>query len=155
MLCGQQQLLIACVSTGLRREVNYAKIKTRVLRHLKLQMEICKHDIARRHFLRLCTSLPQRNLIDHSLDGLNSLIAFHVKVYCFYCKLFSTQKSAFCGDGFYDWKNGSATICAHEKSTAHIAAVQSTRNLSVAAARIDENIQCGMQILQIGARTCI
>jgi hypothetical protein len=62
------------------------------------------------------------------------------KVYCFHCKLFSTQKNAFCGDGFNDWKNGSATICAHEKSTAHIAAVQSTRNLSVAAARIDENI---------------
>ena len=61
-------------------------------------------------------------------------------VYCFDCKLFSTQKNAFCGDGFIDWKNGSAAICAHEKSSAHIAAVQSTKNLSVAAARIDENI---------------
>ena len=37
-LCGQQQLLIVCVRTGLRREVNYAKTKTRVLKHLKLQM---------------------------------------------------------------------------------------------------------------------
>ena len=53
------------------------------------------------------------------------------KVYCFHCKLFSTQKNAFCGEGFNDWKNGSATICAHEKSTAHIVAIQSTRNLSL------------------------
>jgi hypothetical protein len=28
----------------------FADIKTRVLKHLKLQMEIGKHDIARRHF---------------------------------------------------------------------------------------------------------
>ena len=62
------------------------------------------------------------------------------KVYCFHCKLFSTQKNAFCGNGFNDWKNGSATICAHEKSTAHIVTVQSTRNISVAAAHVDENI---------------
>ena len=52
------------MNTGLRREVNYAKIKTRVLKRLKLQMEIGKHDIARRHLLRLCMSLSQRNLID-------------------------------------------------------------------------------------------
>lgn len=68
------------------------------------------------------------------------LLAFHRESILFPLQVIFNAEKCFCGDGFNDWKNGSATICAHEKSKSHIAAAQSTRNLSVAAARIDENI---------------
>lgn len=61
------------------------------------------------------------------------------KVYCFYCKLFSTQKTTFGSDGFNDWKNGTVCIRAHERSVSHLFAIQKATNLKTDEARVDVN----------------
>ncbi|KAL7301363.1 hypothetical protein TKK_0005810 [Trichogramma kaykai] len=46
------------------------------------------------------------------------------KVFCVYCKLFSTSSSNFTKAGYGDWKNSSTLLKDHEQSINHIEAVQ-------------------------------
>ena len=41
------------------------------------------------------------------------------KAFCFQCKLFSPEDSAFSRSGFCDWKNATQRMVAHESSKAH------------------------------------
>lgn len=45
-------------------------------------------------------------------------------VYCFMCKLFSSNPSSFATHGFSDWKRGEEKVCAHENSVEHRTAWQ-------------------------------
>ena len=41
------------------------------------------------------------------------------KAFCFQCKLFSPEHSAFTRSGFCDWKNAIERMVAHERSKSH------------------------------------
>ena len=45
------------------------------------------------------------------------------KVYCFYCRLFSSLQSQFTCEGYCDWKNASQRLQEHENSKRHLEAV--------------------------------
>jgi len=54
-------------------------------------------------------------------------------VFCFSCKLFSTtnKESALCNKGSNDWKNMSAILANHEKSSDHLASFQAWKELEL------------------------
>jgi len=65
-------------------------------------------------------------------------------VFCFSCKLFSTtnKESALCNKGSNDWKNMSAILANHEKSSDHLASFQAWKELELRLKKnktVDEN----------------
>lgn len=61
-------------------------------------------------------------------------------VYCFMCKLFSSNPSSFTTHGFSDWKRGEEKVCAHENSVEHRNCVAAWLTRSNSSSTIDKEL---------------
>lgn len=62
------------------------------------------------------------------------------KVYCYACKLMSTQSTKLTTEGFYDWKYASVRLSKHETSKIHLELVMSLAQQRKAKRRIDQKL---------------
>jgi len=62
------------------------------------------------------------------------------KVYCYACKLMSTQSTKLTTEGFCDWKHASVRLFEHETSKTHLESVMSLAQRRKATGRIDQRL---------------
>ncbi|XP_046619690.1 zinc finger MYM-type protein 1-like [Neodiprion virginianus] len=62
------------------------------------------------------------------------------KIYCYACKLMSTQNTKLSGEGFSDWKHASDRLCEHEISKTHLESVMSLLQRGRVTGRIDQEL---------------
>ncbi|XP_068994056.1 zinc finger MYM-type protein 1-like [Neodiprion pinetum] len=62
------------------------------------------------------------------------------KIYCYACKLMSTQNTKLSGEGFSDWKHASDRLCEHEISKTHLESVMGLLQRGRVTGRIDQEL---------------
>lgn len=123
----------------LKGDIDYwVKLGSKLLRHnnaelLREKSHVQKYEKDGKQLSRKCTmSMFERKhkngqIIDRVWLCFSPSTG---KLYCFFCKLLTANKSHFEDGGFCDWKNAGERLASHETSSAHLGSLVTFENLA-------------------------